>query len=106
MIYLRIFFFWRKISPELNLLPIPLSLSLFFLLKNTGPELRSMPIFLYFICGMLATAWLAKWCHVHTRDLNWRKPGCGSRTCELNCCATGLALKSHFYLFFILSINC
>ena len=29
-----------------------------------------MPIFLYFICGTLTTAWLAKQCHVRTRDLN------------------------------------
>ena len=34
-----VFFFWRKISPELT----------------------STPTFLYFICGTLATAWPAKW---------------------------------------------
>ena len=34
-----------------------------------------MPIFLYSICGMPTTAWLAKRCHVHTQDPN-------RRTCE------------------------
>ena len=32
-----------------------------FLLRKTGPELTTMLIFLYFICGMPATAWLDKW---------------------------------------------
>ena len=35
---------------------------LLFLLRKTDPELTSMPIFLYVICGMLATAWLDKRC--------------------------------------------
>ena len=35
---------------------------------------------------MPATAWLAKRCHVHTRDLNRGTPGRQSGTCELNCC--------------------
>ncbi|XP_070078475.1 cilia- and flagella-associated protein 418 isoform X1 [Equus caballus] len=35
---------------------------LLFLLRKTGPELTSMPIFLYFVCGMPATAWLDKRC--------------------------------------------
>ena len=41
-----------------------------------------MPISLYFICGTPTTVWLAKQCHVCTRDLNQRTP------CALNCCAT------------------
>ena len=41
----------------------------------TGPELTSVPIFLYLIRGMPATAWLAKWCPVCTRDLNQQTPG-------------------------------
>uniref|UniRef100_A0A9L0SPU5 N-acetylglucosaminylphosphatidylinositol deacetylase n=1 Tax=Equus caballus TaxID=9796 RepID=A0A9L0SPU5_HORSE len=53
----------RKISPEL--LPI-----LLFLLRKTGPELTSVPNFLYFIRETPTTAWRAKRCHVHTRDLN------------------------------------
>ena len=40
------------------------------LLRKIGPELTSVPIFLYFICGMPTTAWLAKGCHVHTQDPN------------------------------------
>uniref|UniRef100_A0A5F5PXU5 Nicotinamide riboside kinase 1 n=1 Tax=Equus caballus TaxID=9796 RepID=A0A5F5PXU5_HORSE len=35
-----------------------------------------MPIFLYFICGIPVTAWLAKQCHVCTRDPNRRTPAC------------------------------
>ena len=42
--------------------------------RKTGPELTSVPIFLYFICGMPTTAWLAKRCHVCTWDLNRRTP--------------------------------
>ena len=59
-----------------------------FILRKTGPELTSMPIFLYFMCGMPATAWLAMRCHVCTRDPNWWTPGCWSGTYALNCCAT------------------
>ena len=33
-----------------------------FFLRKTGPELTSMPIFLYFIYGTPATAWLDMWC--------------------------------------------
>ena len=40
----------------------------FFFLRKTGPELTSVPILLYFICGTAVTAWLAKRCHVRTRD--------------------------------------
>ena len=46
-------FFLRKISPELTS-----AASRLFLLRKTGPELTSTPIFLYFICGTPATAWL------------------------------------------------
>ena len=34
----------------------------FFFLRKIGPELTSMPIFLHFICGTPATAWLDKRC--------------------------------------------
>ena len=61
------------------------------MLRKTGPELTFMPIFLYFICGMPTTAWLAERCHVCTWDLNWQTPGRRSRTCALNRCATGPA---------------
>ena len=55
-----------------------------------------MPIFLCFICGTPATAWRAKWCHVRSRDPNWRTPGRRSRTCTLNLCATGQPLGFSF----------
>ena len=45
------------------------------MLRKTGSELTSLPIFLCFICGTTTTAWLAKRCHVHTRDPNQRTPG-------------------------------
>ena len=90
---IHIFFFW-KISPELT----SATNSPLFLMRKTDTELTSVPIFLYFICGMPATAWLAKWCHVCTRDLNQQTPGCRSRTCELNCCATGPAPQLPFAL--------
>ena len=54
-----LFFFVRKISPELTsiaILPI-----LLFLLRKTGPGLTSVLIFLYFIWDT-ATAWLDKQC--------------------------------------------
>ena len=64
---------------------------LLFLLRKTGPELTSMPIFLYFICGTPTTAWLDKWCHVHTQEPHRQTPGRWSRTCTLNRCAPGWA---------------
>ena len=64
---------------------------LLFLLRKTGPELTSVPIFLYFICGMPTTAWLAKQCHVPTWDPNRWTPGHRRGRCELNHCATGPA---------------
>ena len=56
-----------------------------------------MPIFLYFICGMHATAWLDKRCRVRTWDSNWWTPGCWSGMCTLNCCTTRMALSRDFY---------
>ena len=41
------------------------------------PELISMPIFLYFLCGMPATAWLDNWCkgpHLGSEPENPRLP--------------------------------
>ena len=58
----------------------------FLFLRKISPELTSMPIFHYFTCGTPTTAWLAKWCHVCTLDLNQRTPGHWSITCELNRC--------------------
>ena len=34
----------------------------FFFFRKIGPEQTSVPIFLYFMCGMPATAWLDKQC--------------------------------------------
>ena len=82
---LFIYLFFRKINPELT---SAADSPLLFLLRKTGHELTSVPIFLYFICGAPARAWLAKWRHVCTRDLNWWTLGRQSRTCELNRCAT------------------
>ena len=50
-------FFLRKISPELTSTANPPHL-----LRKIVPELTSVPIFLYFICGMPATAWPDKRC--------------------------------------------
>ena len=69
-----------------------------FFLRKISPELTSMPMFLYFICGTPATAWLAKWYHVCTQDPNQWTPGRRSRTCELNRCATRPALKTKIEL--------
>ena len=55
-----------------------------------------MPIFLHFICGTPATAWLTKQCHVHTQDPNQRTPGCQSGMWTFNCCATGPVPESAF----------
>ena len=77
-----LFIFLRKISPELTAANPPL------LLRKTGPEPTSMPIFLYFICGMPATAWLGKQCHVHTWDPNWQTPAAKAEGAH---CATGPA---------------
>ena len=60
-------FFLLRVEPT-SLLRV--SLFPFFFPRKTGPKLSSMPIFLYFICRMPTTAWLAKWCHICTQDWN------------------------------------
>ena len=87
---------WGRLALSL-LLPI-----LLFSLRKTGLELTSMPIFLYFIYGTPATEWCAKQCHVCTRDLNLRTPGCWSGTCALDCCTTGPAREKHNLIAFYL----
>ena len=52
-----------------------------------------MPIFLYFICGTPTTAWLAKRCHVRTRDPNQRTGAAEVERANLTC-ATGPAPKT------------
>ena len=52
-----------------------INVSPYLIFEEDGPELTSVPIFLHFIRGTPTTAWLAKWCHVCTRDPNWRTPG-------------------------------
>ena len=47
----------------LKKLGAPVSPQIFFWKKKKiSSELTSVPIFLYFICGMPATAWLDEWC--------------------------------------------
>ena len=60
--------------PENLNLKIIIIFTIFFL-RKISPELTSVPILLYFMCGMPTTAWLAKWCHVHTWDLNQQTLG-------------------------------
>ena len=43
------------------------------------------------------SAWRAEWCHVCSQDLNWQTPDHWSRTCELNCSATGPAPSRIFW---------
>ena len=85
-------FFLRKISPELTSAANPP----LFAEEDSGPELTFTPIFLYFICGTPAIAWLDKCCvGLHPGS----EPANQSRKCELNHCVTGLApqrvLKKH-----------
>ena len=63
----------------------------FIYLRKISPELTSVPIFLYLICGTSATAWLDKWCVGRHLGSERATPRHGSRMCELNRCATGLA---------------
>ena len=87
-------FFLRKVSPELTSAANP---PLFA--EEDWPWTNIVPIFLYFICGMPATAWLAKGRRVCTEDLNHRTLGRRSGTCELNCCATRPATPITFLLW-------
>ena len=50
-------FFWRGRLALSKHLP-----SILFLLRKIGPELTSEIIFLYFVCGTPATAWLDEQC--------------------------------------------
>ena len=77
------FFLWGRLALS-QLLPL-----LLFLLRKTAPELTSVPVFLYFICGTPTTAWLDKWCHVCTWDLNQQTLGCRSGTCDLTAVPLG-----------------
>ena len=85
IIFIILFSFLRKISPELTTASPPLSA------EEAWPWANIAPIFLYFIRGTPTTAWRAKRCHVRTRDPNRRTLGRWSGTCALNCCATGPA---------------
>ena len=69
---------------------------IFVFLRKISPELTSMPIFLYFIRGTPATAWLATPCHVHTQDLNQRTPGRRDVECaNLTAVPPGQPLEKH-----------
>ena len=90
VVSLFVFFFLRKISPELT----AANSSLFP--EEDRPWANIMPIFLYFIRGTPTTAWHAKRCCVRTRDRKRGTLGRQSATCVLTRCATGLAPLSSF----------
>ena len=67
-LFFKFLFFWGRLALSWHLLPI-----LLFLLRKTGLELTSVPIFLYFICGTPATAWLDRRCvgpHLGSEPVN------------------------------------
>ena len=68
-----------------------------FLLRKIDPELTSMPIFLCFICGTPATAWLDKWCVSLNLGSELVNPRLPKPVHELNCHATWPACWLHFY---------
>ena len=57
MLVMFYFIFLRKLSPELTSATNPPLLT-----EEDQPELTFVPIFLYFICGTPATAWLDERC--------------------------------------------
>ena len=61
-----IFFFFRKISPELT----SVCQSSSFCLRKIVPELISVPIYLYFVCGTPPQYGLMSGVWVHTQDPN------------------------------------
>ena len=72
-------FFLRKISPELSAANPPL----FAEEDSSWANIHAfLPLF-FCICETPTTAWLAKWCHVRTRDLNRRTPGCQAECAHL-----------------------
>ena len=68
-----------------------------FFFRKISPELTSVRIFLCFICGTPATAWLDKWCHVRTQDLNWGTLHCPSRAVSLTTTPPGGPLGQGFW---------
>src|SRR3712207_5546967 len=90
------FFFLRKISPELTSAANPP----LFLLRKIGPELTSVPIFLYFICGMPATARLDKQCHVCTWDPNQQTRVAKAERAHLTAAPLGWPQVAFFFFFF------
>ena len=78
-------FFLRKISPVLTAANPPLLAEKYWPWANIRAHL---PL-LYMWDAHHSMA--AKWCHVHTQDLNQRMLGHRSGTCALNHCATGPA---------------
>ena len=88
------FFFFRIISPELTSAANP---PLFTKEDWPWANIRAHlpPSYMW----DAATAWLAKRCHVRTRDLNRRTPGRQNRTWELNHCTTGSVPEGIFRVF-------
>ena len=70
MIVLFLFFFPRKINPELTAANPPL------FAEEDWPWANIRAHFLYFTCRTPTTAWLAKRCHARTWDPNRLTPGC------------------------------
>ena len=73
-----------------------LNIIIFFFLRKISPELTSVPIFLYFRCGMRATAWLDKQCigpHPGSKLVN---PGHQSRAHDLTTVPPGQPLNIIF----------
>ena len=72
-------------------------LGLFFL-RKIGPELTAVPIFLDFLCGTPATAWLDKRYTGPSQDLTQRTPGHWRGARKLNHCTTRQAPGLTFVL--------
>ena len=87
-----VFFFLRKISPELTTSNLPLFAEEDWSWANIHAHLL-----LFSMWDAYHSMALAKRCHVSTRDLNWWTPGHQSRSCALNHCATRLAPKMFWY---------
>ena len=76
--------------------------SIFFFLRKIVPEVTSVPIFLYVVCGTLPQHGLMSGVQVQTWDPNPRTLGCQSRAQELNHRATGLAPNFFHCVFSVL----
>ena len=74
-------------------------LFIYLFLRKISPELTSVPFFLYFICGTPTTAWLAKWRHVRTRDLNRRPWAAETEGTNITAVPLGRPPKKDSFIF-------